>query len=187
MLQIEINIFSLCHIIEMLPGGDGEARCFNRVFTIVANLSDKFGQPRIFMPAGCGIEQKRRVGFEHPFHTFDDGGNAVPDFGIAGRKLPAIGKRCFHGGIGVFFENADFIPALEQSISGGCAGDTSTNDCDVGHVFFNSVTKVAADMTCLSVDRPHLSRYLRAWPRSPDSCFKRISQTTQLPLRWTLE
>jgi hypothetical protein len=57
----------------------------------------------------------------------------IPDFGVAGGELAAIGKRRFHCRVTMPVENGHPVTALEKGIGCGNAGDTGSNNGDVRH------------------------------------------------------
>jgi hypothetical protein len=74
-----------------------------------------------------------------------------PDFGIGGRELTAVGKRGFHRGVAMAFEQGDGKAAFGQGIGGGDTGDAAANDCNGFHESELSYTSKDGATAC----KPH--------------------------------
>ena len=133
LLQVEVDAFGFRPGEQMLARGDGQTRGFDGVLPVIGDRADELGEPGELVPAGLGIDQQRRIALEHPLEALDDGRPVVPDLGIGGRQLAAVGERGFHRRVAVLFQQGDREAALGQGIGGGDAGDTATDDCDCFH------------------------------------------------------
>jgi hypothetical protein len=126
----------------------------------VRHLADEFRQPRQLVPVRQRVEQKRRIAFEQPAERLDESRRVIPDFGVAGGQLTAIGERRFHCRVTMAVEDGHPVAVLEQRVGCGNAGDTGSNNGDVCHD-----RPPQSDMDPIGRSRsngPHLSRYLRA-------------------------
>ena len=128
--KVKIHAFFMRPSKQMFTRGNGKARGLHGVAIVVRDVENELPKPAQLVPAGFGVDQQRRVAFQHPLHAFENGGPVVPHLGIGRRQLTAVGKRCFHGCVAVFLKQRDGKAALSQGISGGDAGDAATNHCD---------------------------------------------------------
>ena len=126
--QVEVNPFRLGPGKQVLAGFERQARGGNGVGFIVADAGDKFGQPAQFVPGRLRVNQQRRIFAQHPLDAIEDGGGAVPHLGVAGRYLPRIGKRCFHGRVAVPFEQCDRITPQHERVGCSDPGDASPDN-----------------------------------------------------------
>jgi len=133
LLQVEINIFVLGPLIQVFASGNGQLDGLDRVALVTGNCPHKLAHPAVFVPAWLGVEEQWSVLAHHPFQAFENGAAAVPDLGIAGGKLPAIGKRSFHRGVAKAVNNGDLIALQTKGVGGGDSGNTGTNDGNMRH------------------------------------------------------
>jgi hypothetical protein len=138
LFEVECDALGLGDGQQLFARRDGQARGGDGVAPVAANLGGEFGKPAIFMPARAGVQQQRCIGPEDPFHALDECGGAVPDLGIAGRKLAAIGKRGLHAGIALALDQGNAAAADKRRIGGGHTGDTGADDENMGHAAWNS-------------------------------------------------
>ena len=130
---VKINAGFLCKSCHMLPRGNRQFRGLYSIVLIIAEVRGEFQHPAIFMPAWFGVEQQWRIRRKHPFHALQHCADICPDLSIAGGKLPAICKRCFHGRIAVAVINRDVISFFTQNPRGCRASDTTANNCEMFH------------------------------------------------------
>ncbi len=107
---------------------DGEARGRHCVLLVFRNGGDELAHPGDLVPGGLGIDEQRRAGLHHPFDALEHGGPAVPDLGIRGRELAAIGEGGFHRRIGLAIEDGHAAAALHQIIGRRDAGNARADD-----------------------------------------------------------
>ena len=117
----------------MLAGSHSQARCFYRIALVVFHGGHEFGKPRNFVPTGFGVDQQRRIAFEHPLQAFQNGRVMRPNFSIGSRELAPIGKRGFHGGIAMALKQSNGKALFGQSIRGGDACNATTDNCNFFH------------------------------------------------------
>ncbi len=130
LLEIEVNPFALGDPEQMRACGDCKAHRLDGVGPVVGDLAQELAHPRILVPGGRGVQQQRCVTREHPAQALEHSGHAVPDLCVAGGKLAAVRKRCFHRRMPMTLENSDLVPALSEGVSGRDAGNTGANDGD---------------------------------------------------------
>ena len=78
LFQVEIDLLVSRPLKQVLPGGNGEARCFGGVVGIAGNGGDKFRKPAQLVPGRARIDEQRGVVFQHPAQAFDDRRPVVP-------------------------------------------------------------------------------------------------------------
>jgi hypothetical protein len=82
--QIELDLFSLCDLKEVLPSLDGKPDGLNRIRPIIPDARNKFGEPAVLVVARPRVQQQWGLSAEHPLQSLDDSAPGVPDLGIAG-------------------------------------------------------------------------------------------------------
>jgi len=130
-LEVKVNALGLCPTEQVLPCLNGQAGGGDGVVAVFGNVGHEFGHPAQFVPAGFGVHQQRRVGLQHPFDAFDQGGRVRPDLGIGRRQLPAVGIAGFHARVAVFFDQGDAVALFGQGVGAGDTGDAAANDDEV--------------------------------------------------------
>src|SRR5258708_35960058 len=60
-LEVEGNALLFRNSEQLMPGFEGQSDRFNRVCSVIPDVSDEFSHPRILMPARRRIHEKRRV------------------------------------------------------------------------------------------------------------------------------
>ena len=130
--QVEVDAFALRHVEQVLARLDGEPRGRDGVGAVLGDVADELGHPGILVPVGRRVHQERRVALEHPGDALDDRGPVVPNLGIAGGKLPAIGEGSFHRGVALPVEHGDGVAFFGQRVGGGDARDAGADNCDMG-------------------------------------------------------
>ena len=133
LLAIEIDAFPLGEIEQVFARLDREPHCFHRVDIVPGDCAEKLGNPRELVPARAGVEQQRRIAPRHPAQALEHGADRVPHFAIAGRKLPAVGERGFHGRKRLAIDDGDMVPAFEQRVGRGNAGDAGSDNRKMRH------------------------------------------------------
>ena len=133
LFQVKIDLLVSRPLKQVLPGGNGEARCFGGVVGIAGNGGDKFRKPAQLVPGRARIDEQRGVVFQHPAQAFDDRRPVVPHLCVGGGQLPTVGKRGFHGGVAMLFEDGDVETALYEGVGTGDASDPTANDGNALH------------------------------------------------------
>ncbi len=133
LFQVEIDLLVSRPLKQVLPGGNGEARCFGGVVGIAGNGGDKFRKPAQLVPGRARIDEQRGVVFQHPAQAFDDRGPVVPHFCVGGGKLTTVGKRGFHRGVAMLFKHSDVKAAFHEGVGAGNTGNTTANNCNALH------------------------------------------------------
>ena len=130
---IEAEALGLGHLEEMPARRDGELRGRDRVALVVLGGEDELGHPGELVPGGRGVDEQRRVLPQHPLDALQEGRRLVPDLGVRGGQLAAIGEGRLHRGIGVAVEDRHVEAALQELVGGGDAGDAGADDSDGSH------------------------------------------------------
>jgi len=133
LFQVEINVFVLGPLVQILAGGNGQLDGVYGVALVTGNRAYKLRHPAVFVPAWLGVEQQRGVFAHHPLQALEYGAAAVPDLGIARGQLPAVGKRGFHGGVAQAVDNGNLIAFQAEGVGGGDSGNTGANDGNMRH------------------------------------------------------
>ena len=130
LLQVEVHALGMRPCEKMFASRDGQTGGFDGVALVMRDVRNELGKPAQLVPAWAGVDQQRRIALQHPLQALEDGGPVRPDLGVGSRQLAAVGKRCFHRRITVFFKQGHGKAAPGQGISGSDAGDAAADDCD---------------------------------------------------------
>ncbi|ARP53519.1 hypothetical protein ALFP_1632 [Alcaligenes faecalis] len=133
LFQVEINVFVLGPLVQILAGGNGQLDGVHGVALVTGNRAYKLRHPAVFVPAWLGIEQQWGVFAHHPFQTLENGAATVPDFGIASGQLSAVGEGGFHRGVAQAVDNGNLIAFQAEGVGGGDSGNTGANDGNMRH------------------------------------------------------
>ena len=133
LFHVKVDLLVSRPLKQMFPSCNGETRCFGGVVGIARNGGDELGKPAQLVPGRARIDEQRGVVFQHPAQAFDDRRPVVPHLCVGGRQLPTVGKRGFHGGVAMFFEDGDVETALYEGVGTGDASDPTANDGNALH------------------------------------------------------
>jgi len=133
LFQVEINVFVLGPLVQILAGANGQLDGVHGVALVTGNRAHKLRHPAVFMPAWFGVEQQWGVFAHHPLQTLENSAAAVPDLGIASGQLPAVGEGGFHRGVAQTVDNGNLIAFQAEGVGGGDSGNTGANDGNMRH------------------------------------------------------
>jgi hypothetical protein len=126
--QVKADSFRLGPGKQVFAGFERKPRRGDGVGFVMRDARDKLSQPTELVPGRLRVYQQRRILAQHPLDAIEDGGGAVPHFGVAGRYLSRIGKRGFHRRIPVPLVQSDRETPQGQRIGCGDPGDAAPDN-----------------------------------------------------------